>query len=219
MKLSTKELTESLRELILKGEFTSGEHMREIALAERFQVSRTPIRVALAANAKDGLLKYSRNRGYSVRSFDKRDIIDAFEMRSMLEGVASRVAAEQGMRLDAEQQARRACDVNDSLLLQNCEIDEASIEIWREQNQLFHSAILNQSGNRFMHEMMRIVQQIPAVYPPIIAPYRLQDLRLYNAQHRKILDCIIKRQGMRAEALMREHITGAGDIFCEAKPN
>ena len=214
MKLTTQELTDRMREMILRGEFASGEHMRETALAEQFQVSRTPIRAALAANAKDGLLEYSPNRGYSVRSFDIRDITDAYEMRAVLEGNACRIAAERGLKLDAERRARRAIDINDSLFANGAEPDEQSIATWREQNLAFHQAILRQSDNRFLHEMMQTVQQIPSVYPPILAPYRLQDLRLYNAQHRKILECIIDRQGTRAEALMREHVTSACELIC-----
>jgi GntR family transcriptional regulator, vanillate catabolism transcriptional regulator len=214
MKLTTQELTNRMREMILRGEFASGEHMRETALAEQFQVSRTPIRAALAANAKDGLLEYSPNRGYTVRSFDIRDITDAYEMRAVLEGTACRIAAERGLKLDAERRARRAIDVNDSLVADGAQPDEPSIATWREQNLVFHQAILSQSDNRFLHEMLQMVQQIPAVYPPILAPYRLQDLRLYNAQHRKILECIIDRQGTRAEALMREHVSNACEMIC-----
>jgi GntR family transcriptional regulator of vanillate catabolism len=212
-KLTTQELTSRMREMILSGAFASGEHLREEALAKQFAVSRTPIRAALAANAKDGLLEYSPNRGYTVRAFDVRDIADAYEMRAVLEGTACRIAAERGLKLDAERDARRAIDTVDALFRQSEALDGAALDLWRQQNLIFHEALLGQTNNRFLKEMVQMVQQIPSVYPPVLAPYKMEDLRLYNSQHRKILGCIIDRQGSRAEYLMREHVNGAGETI------
>ena len=88
MKLTTEELTDRIRRMILNGEIAAGEHLREVALAEQFQVSRTPVRAALAANKKDGLLDHSPNYGYTVRKLDIRDIVDAYDRRAVLEGTA-----------------------------------------------------------------------------------------------------------------------------------
>lgn len=213
MKLTTLELTSRMRDMILRGTFASGEHLRETALAEQFAVSRTPIRAALAANAKDGLLEYSPNRGYTVRAFDVRDISDAYEMRAVLEGTACRLAAERGLKLDAEREARRAIETVDALFRRSEPFDEAALDIWRRQNLVFHEAILAQADNRFLKDMVQMVRQIPAVYPPVLAPYNMDDLRLYNSQHRKILESIIERQGSRAEYLMREHVGNAGETI------
>ncbi|MFW5833378.1 MAG: GntR family transcriptional regulator, partial [Pseudomonadota bacterium] len=106
MKPASRQVADTIRTLILRGDFPAGEHLREAALADRFQVSRTPVRAALAENAKDGLLDYEPNRGYRVRRFDLRDIADAFELRAVLEGTACRVAAERGLDLEAERSAR-----------------------------------------------------------------------------------------------------------------
>jgi GntR family transcriptional regulator of vanillate catabolism len=214
-KLTTHELTSRMREMILSGAFASGEHMREEALAKQFAVSRTPIRAALAANAKDGLLEYSPNRGYTVRAFDVRDIADAYEMRAVLEGTACRIAAERGLKLDAERDARRAIETVDALFRRSEELDGPALDLWRRQNLIFHEALLGQTNNRFLKEMVQMVQQIPSVYPPVLAPYRMEELRLYNSQHRKILECIIDRQGSRAEYLMREHVNGAGEAITD----
>jgi GntR family transcriptional regulator of vanillate catabolism len=62
--------------------------------------------------------------------------------------------------------------------------------------------------------MLQMVQQIPSVYPPIFASYTVGELARYNEQHKKILECILDRQAMRAEFLMREHILSAGETLC-----
>jgi GntR family transcriptional regulator of vanillate catabolism len=212
-RLTTRELTSRMRDMILRGSFASGEHLRETALAEQFAVSRTPIRAALAANAKDGLLEYSPNRGYTVRTFDARDIADAYEMRAVLEGTACRIAAERGLKLEAERAARRAIDTVDALFRESGSLSEAAIDTWRQQNLVFHEAILGQANNRFLKEMLQMVRQIPSVYPPVLAPYKMDELRFYNAEHRRILESIIDRQGSRAEYLMREHVYHASETI------
>lgn len=213
MRLTTHELTTRMRDMILRGDFASGEHLTETALAEQFAVSRTPIRAALAANAKDGLLEYSPNRGYTVRAFNIHDISDAYEMRAVLEGTACRIAAERGLKLGAERDARRAIESVDGLLRSSGSLDEQALDIWRQQNLIFHQAILSEASNRFLREMLQMVQQIPSVYPPVLAPYKMDELRLYNSQHGKILESIIDRHGTRAEHLMREHVNTAREAI------
>ena len=85
-----------LREMILRGELAPGERLAEVALAERLGVSRTPIRQALPALAREGLLAAAGRRGYVVRSFSPQDVIDAIETRGLLEGLAARRIAERG---------------------------------------------------------------------------------------------------------------------------
>lgn len=213
MKLTSQELTSRIRDMILHGEFAAGEHLKEAALADQFAVSRTPVRAALAANEKDGLLEYSPNRGYVVRPFHIHDIADAFEMRAVLEGAACRLVAERGMKIDAERAARRAIDAVETLLEKVDPLDEVSRASWRQHNLVFHRSVFDQLDNKFLPTLLQTVQQIPSVYPPIFATYRVADLTFYNNQHKKILECIMDRQGTRAEFLMREHIITASEAL------
>ncbi|WP_191058717.1 GntR family transcriptional regulator [Geminicoccus harenae] len=213
MKLTSQELTARIRDMILRGEFASGQHLREAALAEQFAVSRTPVRAALAANEKDGLLEYNPNRGFIVRPFHVRDIIEAYEMRALLEGMACRVTAERGMKLDDERVARQAIDQVEKLLRKTGPLDNHARDSWRHHNQVFHQSIIESVENRFLQPMLQMVRQIPSVYPPIFASYTAEELAQYNQEHKKILECIIDRQAVRAEHLMREHILSAGETL------
>jgi GntR family transcriptional regulator of vanillate catabolism len=94
-------IMEDLRCAILAGEFPPGERLLEVALSERLGVSRTPIRAALQALAGEGLLVHTPNRGYYVRTFSIEEIIQAYEIRATLEGLAAKRAALLG--LTAEQ--------------------------------------------------------------------------------------------------------------------
>ena len=209
MTIASRKIGEELREMIFRGEIEPGEHLRESALAEQFQVSRTPVRAALASIAQDGLLDYEPNKGYLVRSIHEKDIRDAFEMRALLEGTVCRRVAEVGMGLEAELKARKALEQVDSITSHAVEVNEQLLGDWRDQNRIFHDAILNESQNRFIRNALDDVKNIPSVYPPVLAYYSLQDLQEFNNQHRLILECILSRRGSRVEHLMREHIYSA----------
>ncbi len=207
-------LSARIRDMILKGEFAAGQHLREVFLAEMFGASRTPVRLALAANEKDGLLDYSPNRGYVVRPFDVKDISSAYELRALIEGLAARKAAEQGLERERLRRAETAIKAVDGLLGGEDPLDEPARETWRAHNAIFHRAIVEQSDNRFIGPMLLSVQQIPSVYPPILASYDPYALRNYNLQHRQVLACIVNREAVRAEFLMREHVYSAGEVIC-----
>jgi GntR family transcriptional regulator of vanillate catabolism len=212
-----QELASRIREMILKGEFSAGQHLREVQLAALFGASRTPVRLALASNEKDGLLEYSANRGYVVRTFDAGDISSAYEIRALVEGLAARRASEKGLNAAREKQAATSIAAIDELLSHDeVQLPEFAHERWRIQNAQFHEAIVEQSENQFIKPILLIVQQIPSVYPPIFASYDPKALRNYNEQHRQILAAILAREGTRAEFLMREHIFLAGETICSS---
>ncbi|MDP4023971.1 GntR family transcriptional regulator [Methylobacterium sp. NEAU 140] len=204
-------LSARLRDMILAGEFRGGQHLREVQLAQMFGASRTPVRLALAANEKDGLLAYSPNRGYVVRPFDPGDIAGAFEMRALIEGLAARKAAERGLSDEALRRIAEAIDTVARVLATDEALDDGAREAWRTHNAVFHRTIIESADNRFIAPTLQTVQRIPSVYPPVLASYDPALLRKYNDHHRGIRDCIVARQGVRAEFLMREHVTVAGE--------
>src|SRR5262245_4741597 len=82
-----------LRELVLKGQFSPGEHLSEPQLVARLGVSRTPVRKALSRLAHEGLLYTAGTGRYRVREFTMSDVRDAIELRGVIEGRTGRMAA------------------------------------------------------------------------------------------------------------------------------
>src|SRR5579862_897999 len=82
--------------MILRGTLQGGQRVAEAMLAEVLGMSRTPIRQALPVLAREGLLVESGARGYLVRTFTRSDILDAIDLRGLLEGFAVRRIAERG---------------------------------------------------------------------------------------------------------------------------
>lgn len=84
-------------ELILKaiedGELQPGSRLREIELAERFAISRTPVREALARLESQGLITHEPHRGATVTQLGYNQVTELYDLREVLEGMAARLAA------------------------------------------------------------------------------------------------------------------------------
>src|SRR5215831_408876 len=83
-----------MRDLLVRGTFKPGERLREIPLAKRLKVSRTPLRLVLDRLEHEGFLTARPTSGFLVSAFTVRDLHDAIDTRGALEGMAARYAAE-----------------------------------------------------------------------------------------------------------------------------
>src|SRR5690606_4832777 len=90
-----------LRKKILGGELPGGTRLFEVPLAEELEISRTPLRDAMSRLAEEGLLERAKSGGFVVRQFTFGDVIDAIEIRGVMEGTAARLAAERGVKPEA----------------------------------------------------------------------------------------------------------------------
>ncbi len=86
-------IADAIEELILEGTFDDGDRLDEVQLAERFNVSRTPIREALQRLILSGLVEQLPRRGVFVRQPGPVELIEMFEVMAELEAVCARLAA------------------------------------------------------------------------------------------------------------------------------
>lgn len=91
-------IAERLRQDILDGRHTSGEQLRQDALAARFEVSRIPVREALFQLEAEGLVQIAPHKGAVVSGLSPDEINDVFDLRALLE---PRLLRASGPRLDA----------------------------------------------------------------------------------------------------------------------
>lgn len=87
---------ESIADRIFTEEYPVGSRLVMDELAEKLNMSRTPIRDALRKLAQDGVLESAGRKGYVVRRLDAEEIRQTFEARETLEGAAARIAARFG---------------------------------------------------------------------------------------------------------------------------
>ena len=199
-----------LREMILAGELPAGARITELALVERLGVSRTPIRAALIRLEQEGLLELLSSGGYAVRTFSQADVSHAIELRGTAEGLAARLAAEQGVELSRLELVRHTLRAIDKLLATPQLHDEAFSE-YVHLNQRFHEQIGELCGSSVLRRELERVSNMPFASP---SGFVLQQANASQARdmlvvaqshHWLVLDAIAAREGARAEAMMREH--------------
>jgi len=199
------ELRHALEQDIVMGAFSPGERLDEVRLAERFDVSRTPIREAFQQLAALGLIDLQPRRGAFVRRRGIGEIVEMFEVMGELEGLCGRLAArrvspEQMTRMQA---AMRACET---------EVERDDREAYYHANEEFHHAIYDASGNAFLARQARHLQTA-------LSPYRRLQLRVKNrmrqslAEHRAIVEAIVNNDETAAATALRTHVVIQGERF------
>lgn len=199
-----------IRELLIQGAFQPGERIREVPLSARLSVSRTPLRLALERLALEGLIEARPTGGFVARQFTMSDILDAIDLRGVLEGAAAQRAAE---RLESETEVEpleECVAAGDALLRRSL----AGVDLIREYTRIdtrFHSSMLALAKSPVLAQSMERVLALPFASPNAIvlseaeSRNRRDIFLISNSQHAAIADAIKNREGGRAEAVAREH--------------
>lgn len=199
-----------LREMILRGKLAPGQRVAEAPLAEELGMSRTPVRQALPMLAKEGLLSLHETRGYVVRAFTWAEVVDAIDLRGVLEGLAARRVAERGASKAFLREVRSCLNDGDTILNKR-RVEESDEARYAEMNGRFHALILEEAGSSILSAALERNGHVPFAAPQALAFDRTSLERMYDIlnyahrQHHGIVDALERGQSGRAEALMREH--------------
>ena len=203
-----------LREMILRGKLAPGERVAEAPLAEELGMSRTPVRQALPLLAQEGLLAVHESRGYVVRAFTSGDVLDAIDIRGVLEGLAARRVAEHGATKPFLRKLHACLHDGDTLLAKR-RMEESDEATYSEMNGRFHGLILEEAGSQILSEALARNSRVPFAGPQAVAFDRTNAERNYavlqyaHRQHHVIVAAIEHGESSRVEALMREHANSA----------
>jgi GntR family transcriptional regulator of vanillate catabolism len=198
-------IVEHLRQALLDGRYPFGSRMNEVHLSQDLGVSRTPLRTAMQILAGEGLLQYRPNRGFTVREFSVSDIVGAFEMRALAEGLAARLAAEKGLSEALRAKLERALAEGDAALAGTAE-PEAQRAAYARINEIFHSAVHEAAGSSLVEDVVRLCQRMPQASAHNVMAFDLDDVRERHRAHHAIYDAILGREPAEAENLMRRHV-------------
>jgi GntR family transcriptional regulator, vanillate catabolism transcriptional regulator len=200
-----------IREMILRGELSPGERVREASIADQLGLSRTPVRQALPALAEEGLLVAAGRRGYAVRVFTIGEVITALDTRATLEGMAARLLTERGVPSALIRALKQCLDEGDALFAKG-HLEKADEISYGEMNERFHNAIIDGLENGIISDLISRLHRVPFVTPLTIAfddkaTRQVYDLlRHAHNEHHAITDALEHGQGARAEALLKEHV-------------
>ncbi|MFD1695050.1 GntR family transcriptional regulator [Roseibium aestuarii] len=201
----------ALRRHIMDGSVPAGEKITEVGLAAQLNVSRTPVRLALRALEVEGLIRKREGRGYTVVDFDFDDTNKAYQVRGVLEGLAARCLAENGMSPEVDAILRRSLDMTRQSLDLLRAGNDAGIDLYQEANRLFHETIMQECGNSFVPFTYTRLETVPLVRLGVLVfnhesyDTEVQRLTIGYGQHLIVHDAIAKGDAARAEAMMREH--------------
>lgn len=199
--------------MIMKGVLGPGQRINEPDVAARLGVSRVPVREALRELESSGLVVARKHSGVFVRQLRPSEIRDLYQMRSLLDGFAGRLAALQPAAqlqpllalLEASVQA-----MTEAASLQD-------VQRYYSENLRFHWAIVESAGNRALAETYRGIEQ------------KLHLSRLKNlshdlgmqasiAEHVEIVEALRSADASRCEALLSNHVADAYERLLESGP-
>ena len=196
----TFEALTRLRDEIIQGKMRPNERLIAADLAERLNTSRTPIREALQLLEAEQLVVAAK-RGYVVREHTKEEIVEIYEVRAALEGMAARLAAQKtGTAAYKEIEAIGAH--RDSLIASN---DRKLIV---DLNDEFHAAIFTACGNSRLDRINRSNSQHFFNYR-ISELYTKEETKISIKGHALILKAIKNHDADQADSAAQEHVLEA----------
>lgn len=217
-KTRTRQLADQIAAAIRSGEYPQGSRLRQETLAERFEVSRTPIREALRILEAKGVLELIPNQGAVVRTPARDEIREAYQVRAELEGLAAELAAEWiteaqiGRLAQAEARFKRSVDALSSTKVRGG--TRSRQRTWVETNEDFHDVIVEASGNRRLRSVLADLHA-GFLRPVMMATTSIDGrwMRENVAQHEAILAAIIRHDAVEARRQMTHHVKRSGELM------
>ncbi|MBC7478217.1 MAG: GntR family transcriptional regulator [Pseudorhodobacter sp.] len=188
-----------IMEAIEAGSFKPGDRLVEAELAERFGVSRTPVREALQRLETQAMVTRD-GRSLIVASLDHNDLSELYAVRTELEGLAARLAARHAT--EEEVHVLRSMVVEDRALLGR------DPRLLSRANKRFHKQIHLASHNRFLVQQLDLVHRSMALMATTSFAAEGRDGPAL-AEHEKIVQAIEARDGDAAYAALKAHISKA----------
>lgn len=194
-----QEVAETLREQIFAGQLAPGCFLDEVALCERLEISRTPLREALKVLTAEGLLRHEPRRGCFVNEVTEQDLDEIFPVIALLEGRCAFEAARNASDTDIA-----ALDALHERLQQHAQAKR--INDYYATNYAIHEAIITLANNRWLaqaiadlRKILKLARQQQLHAPGRLAQSLSEHLAVYAAL--RAHDC----EG--ADAAMRIHLT------------
>ena len=200
-------VTEVLSENILEGNIKGGEKLVETDLQKEFSTSRSPIREAFRKLEKEGLVEVIPRKGSFVRFITRKDIKENFPVRSILEGLAARLAY-QNMNKDVLEDLRSTLDQ----MMQA--VKDKNRKLYWEYHVSFHEIFIKATGNILLINLLKSLR-MHAMWYKLSYRYSSEDLAKSLEIHQRIFDLFQNTDSdvQEIENVVREHIEVAMEKF------
>jgi DNA-binding GntR family transcriptional regulator len=200
-KALSDDVTDRLREAILQGCFVAGEYLREEKLAAALDVSRGPVREALLQLEREGLVLRRPNRGTVVAELSRRDLEEVYSLRSALEALAVRWAAQNASEDDLERLEAAAAQFGEVLVPDVAVQQAARVDI--EFHDLVYEAAYHERLARSWSELRPQVHLFLLSRRYVGSP-GFRDVMVDS--HRAIVEALRSLDPERAALLAEDHV-------------
>jgi DNA-binding GntR family transcriptional regulator len=189
-----------IRTDILTGRIPPGQALQEEELAQQLGTSRTPVREALRLLQNDGLVAITPNRGAAVTEISLQQILEAYELRGLLEPYAGRAGAQWADLAEVErlEQVQRRVSSQPATIEDALSFDLADEEL--------HEFVARTSRNGLLQQTVRKARVITRRALLVVAPERYEQSA---KEHLAILAAYRRRDGERAARALRDHLRRA----------
>lgn len=193
----SEELIKMIKKQILAGELNPGDRIVETKLARQLGLSQSPIREALRQLQGEGIIKIVPNKGPSVVALEMKDIFEVYSIRSMLEGLAMRMAVHNATDEEIDELERFYESMKTKL-------HDDSVAYLLEDSLQIHETIIRLSNHSRLHKMYQsITFQVALVNRMLgVRSSKQQEVE----EHGELIAALKKRDPDEAEHIMRKHI-------------
>ena len=207
MSLNRAVLSDQVKEILLKrildGEYSPGDRLVEMHIAQEFEISQAPVREALRELEALGFVESEPYRGTRVRAVTKSELTEIYPVRAALEEVAARAAA---VHLAGNVEALEA-----ELEAMHAAAEKGDLYEEVQHDVEFHRLIVEASGNRVLQDMWRSLRiearTLISVLKAHIGGYELAEM------HRPVLEALAEGDAEKAGLLLRMHVEYFGELI------
>jgi DNA-binding GntR family transcriptional regulator len=194
--LARHRVREGIQQLILSGQLTPGQRLVQQELAQRFGVAQSVVRESLLELQFCGLVEAVDNLGMFVSGLGPQTLLEAFEIREMIEGLAARLCCEHASRTDVR-------SLNE-LAEETCQLGrQGKLEAMSALDRQFHHRTVQASGNRLLEKLTEGYR----VLGMFVRANR--DIRQVRDEHLETVEAIAANRPADAERLARRHVRAA----------
>lgn len=189
---------DTIKEAILTFRFKPGECLVESDLALQLNISKTPVRESLTRLEREGFITKISYKGYYVTEISRKGMLDIFDIRAVLEGLAMQRAANLITRQDIDQ-AEELIDAHEKVA------GAHNIVLASQYNRRFHDLLVRSADNERLIKILANLDDHLRRYR-LLSNYQAGRLEKSVVEHRQILDAIIRHDGEEADRATRHHI-------------
>jgi DNA-binding GntR family transcriptional regulator len=204
---TTEQIKLQIEEAINAGKYLPGDALDEVALANQFGVSRTPVREAVLQLSVQGLVRIVPRSGTYVARMSVKELLAMFELLAELEGACAKLA---GRRMELASRQRLKQIYEKSRIF----VESHDAEGYEKANASFHGLLYEGSLNRYLEEQILMIRRRTKAYRQ--DHFKMQRrLEKSWSDHGRIVDAILAGDDRAASQAMIDHIAIGGREFAE----